>query len=183
MLQPMCKKNTCSKAKPRYGDESSEHTVTSDDSASIDAAPMRLFVASPPERDRSASGAVLMEDHLGYGMSRSMFYKRQSIRNGKFGKGKEAVGCWQDTLRHSQNTIVEFLTFSFRRKQSGGDGDSDFLCEKLKVGAFASRASLGPAGEGDTALAAESTDQLLQLFSRRREPDDNVEKEGVKEVK
>ena len=68
----LCLNNTsvsCSKAKPRYGDESSEHTVTSDDSASIDAAPMRLFVASPPDRDRSASGAALMEDHLGYGRS------------------------------------------------------------------------------------------------------------------
>lgn len=41
---------------------------------------------------------------------------------------------------------------------------------------------MGSAGEGDAALAAESTDQLLQLFSRRSEPDDNVEKEGDKEV-
>ena len=55
------------KGKPRYGDESSEHTVTSDDSASIDAAPMRLFVASPPHSLKSnASGAALMEEHLRY---------------------------------------------------------------------------------------------------------------------
>ena len=69
----------------------------------------------------------------------------------------------------------------FRRKQSG-DGDSDSLCEKLKVGAFASRTAAGSAGEGESAAAAESTDQLLQLFSRRSEPDDNLEKKEDKEV-
>ena len=49
------------------------------------------------------------------------------------------------------------------------------------MGAFASRAAAGSAGEGDSAAAAESTDQLLQLFSRRSEPDDNLEKDD-KEV-
>ena len=80
--------------------------------------------------------------------------------------------------------VIE-LTISYnpfyRRKQSG-DGDSDSLCEKLKVGAFASRTAAGSAGEGDSAAAAESTDQLLQLFSRRSEPEDSLEKED-KEVK
>ena len=49
------------------------------------------------------------------------------------------------------------------------------------MGAFASRAAAGSSGEGDSAAAAESTDQLLQLFSRRSEPDDNLEKDD-KEV-
>ena len=83
-------------------------------------------------------------------------------------------------LKYKSKVTVYLENYINRRKQSA-DGDSDSLCEKLKVGAFASRTAAGSAGEGDSAAAAESTDQLLQLFSRRSEPEDSLEKE-VKDV-
>ena len=84
-------------------------------------------------------------------------------------------------LKYKSKVTVYLENYINRRKQSA-DGDSDSLCEKLQGGAFASRTVAGSAGEGDSAAAAESTDQLLQLFSRRSQPEDSLEKED-KEVK